>query len=179
MIEKNGDISIQDNFLVEKEFIALRDIMMGDYFPWFFNPNITKKGEDKKISPGQLVHMVYGNNIPQSSFYVSHFLPIREQLEGDIWLRIRANLSLRLTEPFHSPYHIDEGYSNTGISNNFTTSILYINTNNGYTEFEDGTIVESVANRLVSFPLPTRHRAVSQTDEQRRVVINFNYLKWH
>jgi hypothetical protein len=52
-----------------------------------------------------------------------------------------------------------------------------MNTNNGYTEFEDGTKVESVANRIVTFPSVTKHRAVSQTDEQRRVVINFNYLK--
>ena len=32
-----------------------------------------------------------------------------------------------------------------------TTSIFYVNTNNGYTKFEDGSIVESVANRMLIF----------------------------
>ena len=57
------------------------------------------------------------------------------------------------------------------------TSIFYINTNNGYTEFEDGTVINSVANRLVSFPLNTKHRMATQTDTQRRIVVNFNYLR--
>ena len=58
----------------------------------------------------------------------------------------------------------------------WTTSILYVNTNNGYTKFEDGTIVESVANRLVSFPSNMKHTGTSCTDEKTRVVINFNYF---
>ena len=58
----------------------------------------------------------------------------------------------------------------------YITSILYLNTNNGYTEFEDGTKVESVANRFISFPIETKHRGTSCTDKKIRVVINFNYL---
>ena len=63
------------------------------------------------------------------------------------------------------------------ITSKLTTSIYYIGTNNGYTELENGQKIESVANRLVSFPANTSHRGVTQTDEQRRIVINFNYLK--
>ena len=40
---------------------------------------------------------------------------------------------------------------------NSLTSILYINTNDGYTKFEDGTIVESVENRLVTFDSRMKH----------------------
>jgi hypothetical protein len=58
----------------------------------------------------------------------------------------------------------------------YTTLILYMNTNNGYTEFEDGMKVESVANRIVSFPEETKHRGTSCTDEKIRMVINFNFL---
>jgi len=53
---------------------------------------------------------------------------------------------------------------------------LYVNTNNGYTKFEDGTKVESVANRLVTFPANMKHKGTSCTDEKIRVVINFNYF---
>ena len=51
-----------------------------------------------------------------------------------------------------------------------------MNTNNGYTEFEDGTKVESVANRFVSFPEKMKHRGTSCTDKKTRIVININYL---
>jgi hypothetical protein len=42
---------------------------------------------------------------------------------------------------------------------------------------EDGTIVESIANRMVTFPANMRHTGTSCTNEKRRVVINFNYFK--
>ena len=51
-----------------------------------------------------------------------------------------------------------------------------MNTNNGYTKFEDGSIVESVANRIVTFPANMKHLGTSCTDEKTRVVINFNYF---
>ena len=58
----------------------------------------------------------------------------------------------------------------------WTTSIFYVNTNNGYTKFEDGTKVESVANRMVTFSTNMKHLGTSCTNEKRRIVINFNYF---
>ena len=58
----------------------------------------------------------------------------------------------------------------------WTTSIFYMNTNNGYTIFENGTKVESVANRMITFPANIKHTGTSCTDEKTRVVINFNYF---
>ena len=57
----------------------------------------------------------------------------------------------------------------------WTTGIYYVNTNDGYTELKDGTIIESVGNRLVTFPSNMLHRGTSCTDEPMRAVINFNY----
>ena len=57
----------------------------------------------------------------------------------------------------------------------WSTSIFYVNTNNGYTKFEDGTKVESVANRLLTFPANMKHTGTSCTDEKTRVVINCNF----
>ena len=56
-----------------------------------------------------------------------------------------------------------------------TTAIYYVNTNNGYTEFEDGSRVESIENRLVTFPSYMKHTGTTCTDQKRRIVINFNY----
>ena len=88
--------------------------------------------------------------------------------------RIKANLLTKTPEIVPNSFHTDVG-GNMGVIP-YTTSIFYLNTNNGYTEFEDGTIVESVANRWISFPEDTKHRGTSCTDEKVRVVINFNYL---
>ena len=51
-----------------------------------------------------------------------------------------------------------------------------MNTNNGYTEFEDGTVVKSIENRMVVFPANMKHRGTSCTNKKVRVIINFNYL---
>ena len=56
------------------------------------------------------------------------------------------------------------------------TSILYLNTNNGYTAFEDGTKIPSVANTFVSFPSGMKHTRTTCTDVKFRGVINFNYI---
>ena len=51
-----------------------------------------------------------------------------------------------------------------------------MNTCNGYTLFKDNTKVESVANRFVSFDSQLEHTGTSCTDENIRVLINFNYF---
>ena len=53
--------------------------------------------------------------------------------------------------------------------------INYLNTY--ATKYEDGSKIESVANRLLSFPSNMKHTGTSCTDEKIRIVINFNYLK--
>jgi hypothetical protein len=180
-------ISIQENFLAEEEFVALRDTITSVKFPWYFSPIVTSDNEKEPTSPGLWIHIVHESNVPFSPFYDSHFPPILEQLNPEFpprytgsavvcLARIKLNLNHRLPEPYFSDFHSDI-FLEDHVAAQWTTSILYINTNNGYTEFEDGTKVDSVANRLVSFPANTRHRVVTQTDEQTRIVINFNYLK--
>ena len=51
-----------------------------------------------------------------------------------------------------------------------------MNTNDGYTLFEDGTKVESVMNRLVTFPYTMKHAGTTCTNSPFRMVINFNYV---
>ena len=169
---KKIKISIIDNFLEEEKFVSLEQLIQSD-FPWYFQPTMVTKEE---VSPGGFDHTVYHASVPISRFY-SHFIPILEQLNVAILIRIRINLNPRLPEPFVFQFHKDTEDLGKAITNLGTTSILYINTNNGYTELEDGTKIESVANRLATFPTNTKHRIVTQTDEQTRILINFNYLK--
>jgi len=174
-------MDIIDNFLTPEEFEALRAIVTSINFPWHFSENYVndyeKNREDE--SPGVMFHSVYYDQQPRSPFYET-FLPITETLNAIVLYRIRLNLTFRLCTP--TPYVTDwHGDMQTATTlaqqSQWTTSILYMGTNNGRTEFKDGQRVESVANRLLSFPADTKHRVVTQTDELIRIVVNFNYLK--
>jgi len=167
-----GKISIIDDILPIKEFSALKEIITSSDFPWNFSKDVVNSNE-KKPSPGMFVHVLYENS-PYSPNCPPWLVHLLKYLDIAVLYRIRANLNHRLPAPFYSEFHIDTDDFDVS---QWTTSILYINTNNGYTELESGEIIESVENRLATFPLGDRHRVCTQTDEQARYVINFNYLK--
>ena len=84
-------------------------------------------------------------------------------------MRVKANLNPRAE-------NIDLGKFHRDVKYDCHTAIYYVNTNNGYTEFENGDRVESVENRMVIFKSDTMHTGKSCTDENVRVLINFNYF---
>ena len=96
-------------------------------------------------------------------------IPFINRLRPAAILRIKANLQPKNIEVYEDPLHVDLNKVSC------TTSIFYVNTCNGYTYFEDGSKVESVANRLVTFPSQTKHAGTTCSDQVSRVVINFNY----
>ena len=51
-----------------------------------------------------------------------------------------------------------------------------MNTNDGFTEFKNGDIIESIANRMVIFDSSLEHTGTSCTNKKRRIVLNFNYF---
>ena len=85
-------------------------------------------------------------------------------------IRIKANCNPRSDRIIKHGFHIDT-------TTKCTTAIFYVNSNNGYTEFEDGTKVESIENRFVTFPSHLQHTGTTCTDQKRRIVINFNYYE--
>ena len=94
--------------------------------------------------------------------------PLLDKLKVNEIYRVKANLQLR-TESIEKTGWQDDGFGNC------TTSIYYINSNDGMTEFEDGSLVDSVANRMISFNGKTKHRGSTHTNTKTRVLINFNY----
>ena len=54
--------------------------------------------------------------------------------------------------------------------------MLYLNDNNGYTEFKNQK-VDSVSNTAVVFDTDIEHRGVPATNVDRRLVININYFE--
>ena len=84
---------------------------------------------------------------------------------------MNLKIKTRKTHVFY-PFHTDF----TTLPVPFTTVVFYLNTNNGYTLFEDGTKVDSVANRMVMFNGNTKHTSASHTEGDRfRFVLNINF----
>ena len=166
-------MKIEDNFLDQKEFDKLQTHIMGLQFAWFFTPYIVDEN-DKNEKEFQFIHMFYIDNAPCSPF-CQKLNPILNKLNALALTRIKANLLTRTPNIVENEFHIDMENVTEEKLKQWTTSIFYMNTNNGYTKFEDGTQVESVANRFISFSANNRHSGSTCTDQKRRVVINFNY----
>ena len=165
----NNQIEIIDDFLPHNEFCQLFDVIMNQ-FEWGWVDGIATLDDGHF----QLVHGMYVNNVPTSKFF-QILSPIYDREQIVSTFRIKANLTPRTEKlkVFTDAFHEDMGDH----ASKCTTGIYYINTNNGYTLFEKcGTKVESVANRFVRFPGNLRHTGTTCTDENRRVVINFNYI---
>ena len=87
--------------------------------------------------------------------------------------RAKLNINYNTETIFEHGYHNDCAKSHMHM---FESAVFYLNTNDGYTKFEDGSIVESVANRIVKFPASLRHTGSSCTNAKYRMVLNLLYI---
>ena len=177
-------MKIQDNFLDKHKFEEIQTFIMSDNFSWYYIDNIDYQKIDsngKSYYPPSdrcmFTHVFYFGEAPRSqhSNIVEPILNIINPIS--LW-RIKANHLMKTPHIVEDEYHIDMDFVMTKEKlKQWTTSIFYINSNDGYTEFKDGTKVESVANRLITFSSDLQHRGTSCTDSKRRILINFNYFK--
>jgi hypothetical protein len=159
-------VKIQDNFLPKEIFNSIKNTMIGVDFDWYYSNAITDEKLDRKEF--QFVHMFYHCGKPRQSFVVIE--PLIQKIMPFSLVRAKANLLTVTNEIVTYDFHKDF------LRDNLTTAVFYINTCNGYTLFKDGTKVQSVENRLVSFDSGLEHTGTSCTDENVRVVINLNYF---
>tara|TARA_B100001996_G_scaffold135723_1_gene103338 strand:+ start:231 stop:803 length:573 start_codon:yes stop_codon:yes gene_type:complete len=176
-------IHIVDDFLTQLEYNRMLDTFLFSEFPWQYNEY--KVGEDDQtLENFQFVHSFYkisshyGGVVHNQSTYFEHLLPILSRIEYIGLHKIKANLQPLFKEAFKSDFHTD--YSDDhGLCGHMTTGIYYLNSCNGYTEFENGQKVDCLANRWVTFPSNWQHRGVSQTDMRVKLLLNFNYFTPH
>ena len=175
-----SEIQIVDQYLNPKDHEQLQSIMLQREFPWTLAQKTGDMDMDGKSTDPlntQLNHWFVDFRNAHYSPFFKYVLPIVNQQRIIGISRIKANLQLCTEKPIESDYHVDLSlrYGIADIPEPHPTNIIYyVNTNNGYTEFETGEKVESVANRAVIFPNSVRHRGVSQTDTHYRTVINLN-----
>ena len=168
---KNNKIIITDA-LSKEQFQGISDIMFSDKFPWFYQDHLVhphQANTDERLQI-QFVHKFHEvSNIVTGPELWNMLIPIFTVLQPHTFLRVKANnipsQSEIVTHGMHCDVSVPLSY----------TAIFYCNTNNGYTLFEDGTKVDSVANRMVLFEGNRLHTGATQTDERFRYVVNFNY----
>jgi hypothetical protein len=158
---------IIDNFLPPRNLIKLQAVINSGEFDWYYVEDInTNVPKDSLAS--YFVHVAYYQGT--ASKYIHIFSSILERLEIKALIRIKVNLYPRTHAlEIHTP-HIDENYPHTG-------AIFYLNTNDGKTILEDGTKIDSVANRILLFNASKKHSSTSTTDNKVRVNININYVE--
>ena len=186
-------INLHDDFLTNIEFGQLREQFFFGGIPWFYNENKVSGKESENINNYQFTHVFYEMNSEHRVWTRSDkfviLAPFLSRMEIVGIFRIKANL-----EPLKvglDTWHGEDGTVNEVVNgvdryysqfhndydcDNMTTGIFYMNTCDGYTEFEDGSKVECRANRFITFPSSLKHRGVSQLDSRFKCVINFNYF---
>ncbi len=167
-----NDIKIFDNFLEKNYFKDIKQILSGPYFPWYFNSGVIYDKE-KDLDNYQFTHCFYSKFSPQSDYFIN-LNEILRLINPCSLIRIKANLLPKTEKIIEHGYHIDIPYLKDGQKS--FTALLYVNSNNGYTKFETGQIINSIENRFVIFDSKISHTGSTCTDEKSRIVINFNYF---
>ena len=166
-------IDIKNNFLEQKDFHVIKEMFHSDNFPWYFNKGITHNPPKKlKLNDYQFVHIFYSNGSINSDFF-NYLAPILNKLKIFSIIRIKANLLPRTEINLESGMHTDFVLKD----NKIKTGIFYLDDSNGYTKFEDGTKFKSTKNSYVEFDSKLKHTGSTCTDNDTRIVINFNYIK--
>ena len=165
------EVKVIDNFLDQSTFENLESVIMGNEISWYYLPHVDY--EDEEGERFQFTHAFYKDDQSRSGWF-DMMLPLIDKLESKVLFRIKANLLTRTLDREVNTFHTDIPDQ---WNKHFYTSIFYINTNNGFTTLIDGTTVNSIANRMVTFPSGMNHLGTTCTDQKIRVVINFNYLK--
>lgn len=176
-----SQIKIQDNALPDVSFSALKANLLGVNFPWYYNMGINRPAAEL-VTPSdvfsestepqynyQFTHSFIRDGL-QNSQALDMLQPLLFTLGARCVFRLKANLSPRTDQPIVYGMHKDSPWDDANIA------LFYVNTTNGPTRFEDGTLVECVENRLVTFPNTMAHSGISCTDQHVRCVINVVYF---
>ena len=152
-------------FLPQATFNELYTQFNSPNFPWFWTQS---QGE-----PEQYINLLYFDH--QFSSAMNPTIN-RCLMEATNKLGVIAILRVKLNAtPSKAPEQ--EWHTDWQISTPSKTCVLYLNTNNGYTEFETGEKVYSESNTAVIFDTNLKHRGVPSTDVDRRMVLNISYFE--
>ena len=168
--------TVEDDYLDEPIYSKIKEVFEGNNVSWQFFGGTSHLNDDPK-------QFYFGHNIYQDHMSVSpiasELIPLFNKINPMALHRVRVNLMPRTEENIESDFHCDysEGFAYPDKIDLWSTSIYYLNDCDGYTKLEDGTVIKSKANRLLTFTGNVKHLGASCTDKKRRLVVNLNYIK--
>jgi hypothetical protein len=195
MFEKNF-IKVIDNFLPQITFQRIKDNILDHGFNWSYsekdyNPDL-EKSSGKKIEDNvgcpMYVHSLYGSKQVLSPFFPM-FLPIfdvlkekfKESYGGLIKAKINAysnhgqrkNLA-KHNDLYFMPNMLDKEHLIREEDKIFCTCVWQLTTDNGATCIGEKEF-KNKENTLIAFDGSMEHWAYSQTDIDRRIIMNINF----
>jgi len=161
-------MQVIDNFLPEDDFLALQSAVLSEKMQWYFAPCVGIEGVNN--SEGHYTHNIFVdgviNDVVLFHFIINMLKP--KNIGEHIW-RMRLISFSKTSEIIHHETHQDAPLSHTGL-------LIYMNTNNGFTNHDSGEQIKSVENRALIHDPSKPHNSTTCTDAQRRVVLTINYL---
>jgi len=163
-----------DNFFNVNEFKWICNIIEQESFPW----NLIKKANDFSTDEKQfqLYHEthLYGREVsPFSGVLIRPIMQRLKELKGYQSVgvtRAKINCFIKSDENLGLGFHRD-----IEDTDEYSTILLYLDTNNGYTELKTGEKIPTIANSALIFPAHELHQTVTQTDTMYRKNININF----
>tara|TARA_R100001443_G_scaffold62462_2_gene72396 strand:+ start:313 stop:816 length:504 start_codon:yes stop_codon:yes gene_type:complete len=164
-------IQVIENFLSKIFFEDLKTLVLESEFAWFKRKTMVKNTTNNL---GYFTHSFYNDHKINCNTYFKFILPILNNLNAKAIIEVRANLqpSVFFNKNGKTNFHIDNNY-------NCKTAILYLNTNDGGTEFkfkDKIKFIQSEENKIIVFNSNIEHRAVTSKNCDFRYLINFNYF---
>ena len=159
--------TIKNNFLNQADYESIKNIIMGDEFPWYFQQTVASP--KKHDSQFYWAHTFFNRTRGILSPFYGTLVPLFKALEAKAFIRVRANLYPNQGKIIEHAYHADFPFKHKG-------ALFSLNTCNGFTALADGTKIKSVANRLLMFDTSTKHHSSTCTDAKVRCNINVNYF---
>ena len=159
------NLKIIPNHLKYYTFTELKNTIADKNFRWYFSQS---SGEPEQ----------YSNLLYYDHEFSEDVTPKLKRILATICFQLGAIAVLRIninSTPRNAPeqtWHTD-----WVISTQSKTCVLYLNDNDGYTEFETGEKVVSQANTAVIFDTNLKHRGVPATNVDRRLVLNVSYFE--
>ena len=168
-------VQIFNNFLDQEVFLEIKKFIMSPRCQWRYVNYIAHKDGRDNDNDGYFVHsfkdchpQTFEDRYPESPHFPL-IAKILDKIQYQNILRIRSSLYPRREVQKPDPFHIDYNFPHR-------VCIFYVNTNNGYTMFENGEKIPSVENQLATFDGSEKHCSVVQTDTPARYIVNINIL---
>ena len=158
-----------DNFLPKDVFECMEDFLMDgrtdNGIKWSYKEAMSHEDD----TDGFLFdNVILNGHFKCQDLFLRVGVPIISRIPMKELYRIKINCHPHQHNRPKSAFHTDD-------TEPHKTAIFMINSCDGYTEFEDGTKLDSVRNTLYIFDGSILHRSVGQTDSKIRININVNF----